>query len=92
MICDWHYKGKQTDFPTLAAFKSDGFRVLGTTWREKETTCNFSQYSANHGADGMIASTWIILGANKLVNNWGDIEQLIHESGNAFSKDFPDAK
>jgi len=38
VICDWHYniRGKQTDFPTLAAFKSDGFRVLGTTWRVKE--------------------------------------------------------
>jgi len=99
VICDWHYLNgrylvKQTDFPTLAAFKSDGFRVLGTTWREKETTVNFSQYAASNGADGMIASTWIILGdkSNKVVGNWSDIEQIIHESGEAFNKDFPDAK
>jgi hypothetical protein len=93
VICDWHYRGKHTEFPTLAAFKTEGFRVLGTTWRAKETTLNFSQYAARHGATGMIASTWIILGAeSKVVNNWGDIEQLIRESGEAFSKDFPDAE
>lgn len=98
VICDWHYLNgryliEQTDFPTLATFKSDGFRVLGTTWRVKETTVNFSKYAASHGADGMIASTWIILGAkdNKfVVNNWDDIEQIIHDSGEAFNKDFPD--
>jgi hypothetical protein len=99
VICDWHYLNgryivEQTDFPTLAAFKSDGFRVLGTTWREKDTTVNFSKYAVSNGADGMIASTWIILGekSNKVVNNWSDIEQIIHESGNAFKNDFPDAK
>lgn len=93
VICDWHYLGTQTEFPTLATFKAEGFRVIGTTWREEETTSNFSHYATTHGADGMIASTWIILGAgNKVVNSWGDIEQLIRESGEAFSKDFPDAK
>lgn len=93
VICDWHYRGELTEYPTLATFKTEGYRVLGATWREKETTVNFSLYAAHHGASGMIASTWIILGAgSKVVNNWEDIEQLIRESGEAFSKDFPDAK
>lgn len=94
VICDWHYEGNMTDFPTLSAFKSDGFRVLGTTWRVKQTTANFSHYAAGHGADGMVASTWIILGdkTNKVVGNWGDIEQLIRDSGEAFNKDFSDVK
>lgn len=94
VICDWHYLGEQTDFPTIDAFNLDGFRVLGTTWRAKDTTRNFSRYAALHGANGMIASTWIILDAkgNNVVNNWDDIERLIRESGEAFMKDFPDAK
>jgi len=42
----------------------------------------------------MIASTWIILGnkSNRVVNTWGDIEQLIRDSSKAFNRDFPDAK
>lgn len=94
VICDWHYRGEQMDFPTIDAFNIDGFRVLGTTWRAKETTRNFSRYAARQGANGMIASTWIILGAkgNKVVNNWDDIERLIRDSGEAFRENFPDAK
>lgn len=92
VICDWHYQGSQSDFPTLAAFRADGFRVLGMSWRERTATQNFSRYAARHGADGMIASTWIILGAkgNSVVNNWDDAVTIIRESGAIFRKEFPD--
>lgn len=88
VICDWHYMGKQTDFPSLVAFKSVGFRVLGATWKNPQTIRNFSRYAATHGADGMIATTWFHVRGKE----WDVVDQIIQVSGEAFLKDFPDAK
>lgn len=94
VICDEQYASEQADFPALEVLRQEGFRVLGATWRMPETTRNFSHYAAAHGYDGMIATTWFIPGSKAAgaVNNWNDLSKIIRESGEAFIKDFPDAK
>lgn len=89
VICDWHYDDKQLAYPSLAAFEREGFRVLGATWKESENIRNFSRYAATHGADGMIATTWYHDPKSK---DWGNVARIIRESGEAFSKNFPDAR
>jgi len=88
VICDWHYNDKQRDFLTVSAFKNDGFRVLGATWKKEKTIQNFSYYAAHHGADGMIATTWFHVQRKE----WDIVNNIIKVSGKIFLKDFPDAK
>jgi hypothetical protein len=94
VICDWHYSGESADFPSLSTLKREGFRVFGVTWRERNTTINFSRFAGMNGAEGMIASTWVVLNSEgkNTVNSWEEVERIISESGAVFSKDFPDAK
>ena len=88
VICDWHYADDQADFPSLAAFRQEGFRVLGSTWKMPKTIRNFSHYAAAHGAYGMIATTWFHVQRKE----WDVVERIINESGVTFRKDFPDGK
>lgn len=88
VICDWHYPDKQPDFPSLAVMKTEGFRVLGTTWRKEITIKNFSRYAAIHNAEGMIATLWHDVQRRK----WNVVEHTIKFSGETFNKDFPDAQ
>jgi len=88
VICDWHYFDDQSVFPTLDVMQKEGFRVLGATWKKENTTLNFSRYAAKHDAHGMIATTWF----HVVRKEWDVVEYIIKVSGEAFSKDFPDAK
>ncbi|MBU1215136.1 MAG: family 20 glycosylhydrolase [Gammaproteobacteria bacterium] len=93
VICDWHYVDEVPGFPSLSAMRQEGFRVIGATWRKHETIQNFSKYAAAHGAIGMMATTWFIPATKSgVVSNWHDLSQIIHASGEAFSRDFPDEK
>lgn len=88
VICDWHYLDEQIEFPSVEALHKEGFQVLGATWEQSNTIRNFSHYAATHGAEGMIATTWSYVQRKK----WDVVGSIIHESGVAFSKDFPDAR
>jgi hypothetical protein len=88
VICDWHYLDDQPYFPSLYMFRQEGFKVIGTTWKKEKTIHNFSLYAAKHGAEGMIATTW----SHVQRKEWDVVERIIRESGEAFRKDFPDAK
>jgi len=88
LICDWHYSDKQSDFPSISAFRNDDFRVLGATWKKEKTIQNFSHYAARHGAAGMIATTWWHVQKKQ----WDKVDRIINFSGKTFLKDFPDAK
>jgi len=88
VICDWHYADDQADFLSLKTFKQEGFSVLGATWKKEKTIRNFSRYAAQHGADGMIATTWFHVQRRK----WDVVERIIRTSGRIFIKDFPDAR
>ncbi|WP_172588504.1 family 20 glycosylhydrolase [Ferriphaselus amnicola] len=88
VICDWHYADKQADFPSLRALRSDGFRVLGATYLDKNTMHGFSQYASQNGGDGMIATLWVY----PMRKDWETTYQIIRESGAVFNRDFPDEK
>jgi hypothetical protein len=45
VMCDWHYGDEQGSFPSMAVMQSEGFRVIGATWKREETTRNFSRYA-----------------------------------------------
>jgi len=88
VICDWHYFGKQSDFPSLNIMQKEGFRVLGSTWKNEKTIRNFSQYAAQHNTYGMMATTWFHVQRKE----WDVVKRIIKVSGETFSKDFPDEK
>ena len=88
VVCDWHYFGDQEDFPSLVVFQNEGFRVLGATWKDEVTTRNFSRYAAEHGAGGMIATSWYHVQKKE----WDVVERIMKTSGEVFLTDFPDEK
>jgi hypothetical protein len=88
VICDWHNFDKQSDFPSLGVMRKEGFRVIGATWKKKNTIQNFSHYAGLNDAYGMMATTWFHVQRKE----WDVVEDIIKFSGEAFSKDFPDAK
>ena len=88
VISDWQYDDKQKEFPSIDAFRRDGFRVLGSTWKREDTIHNFSRYAASHGAGGMVATTWYHVQNRE----WDVVDRIIKVSGETFAKDFPDAK
>lgn len=80
VICDWHYEQEEPDFPSLATFKAEGFRVLGATFERSETIKNFSRYAYTHGAEGMIATIWFHVQRKE----WDIVDDIIKTSGEAF--------
>lgn len=82
VICDWHYFDKQPEFPSSQAFAASGHKVLGATWKNAETTQNFSRYIANMPAngEGMIATTWFHVQRQE----WDLVSNIIKTSGEAF--------
>lgn len=89
VIVDWHYNDRQKDFPSLVAFKKEGFYVLGSTWKKERTIRNFSNYAARNGADGMVSTIWA-----HLMNEDDEevVDRIIRKSGEVFLEDFPDVK
>ena len=88
VICDWHYNDEQSDFPSLAAIRENGFAVLGATWENLPTIKNFSSFARNHGGGGMVATTWFYVQRKE----WDVVRRIIRDSGEIFRRDFPDAK
>lgn len=82
VICDWHYSDKGPNFPSSKYFASNGFDVIGTTWKKEITIKNFSQYvykMDDHGL-GMMATTWWPLQAG----SWRVINKILNISGEHF--------
>ena len=88
VICDWHYFDDQVDFPSLSVMQTEGFRVIGATWKTEKTIRNFSRYGSQHGAYGMMATTWFHVQRKE----WDTVDSIIRLSGEIFIKDFPNAK
>jgi hypothetical protein len=80
VICDWHYYGRQTKFPTLLAFQDAGHEVLGATFKNVETIDNFSRYAAGIGAKGMIATTWYYVP----LKQWEEVRRILDVSAEDF--------
>ena len=80
VICDWHYFDEQTDFPSLSKMQREGFKVIGATWKQESTIRNFSRYAKEHGAYGMMATTWFhVVKKERAIVDW-----IIHSSGALF--------
>lgn len=85
VICDWHYRNHKTKYPTLKTFLDADFETLGATFHTRMITENFSRYAAEHGASGMIATTWYYVQRK----DWLTVERIIRESGSIYSRYFP---
>jgi len=80
VICDWQYAGHGTNFGSLKALHAAGFRVMGATFKNADTISAFSLYAADHGAMGMIATTWFYLPKEE----WPQLRAIIKASGRSF--------
>jgi hypothetical protein len=88
VICDWHYRQNESEFPTMAAMQEEGFRVIGTTFKKEATISNFSEFASKHSAYGMMATSWFYVQRQQ----WDTVDRIIELSGEAFQKDFSDQK
>lgn len=77
IIGDWHYNDTGSEFPTLKAFKDEGFTVLGASWNNKTNIRQFASYAKNNGADGMILTTWYLVAQQK----WDRLQEIISYAG-----------
>ena len=84
VICDWHYFGRRKNYPSLAAFKQEGFSVLGVTWKDNKTTKRFAKFAKANDADGMIATTWWHVQKKE----WDVVDDIIADSGQIFKEVF----
>lgn len=82
VLCVWHYRGDQKDFPTASLLAKDGYKILGATWKLEETVKNYSNYITNmsKNAEGMIATTWYGFTGKKKY----EVHDIIKFSGRAF--------
>ncbi len=82
VMCVWHYRGNEKNFPTALTLANDGYKVLGATWKFPQTTKNYANYIyyLPMNALGMIATTWYGLSGKRkeLIN------EIIEFSGKAF--------
>ncbi len=85
VICDWHYFDGQAEFPSLSTMQREGFRVIGSTWKNQKTIRNFSRYAKTHNAYGMMATTWFHVQRNEMEL----VNRIIQTSGLLFQS--PDA-
>lgn len=85
VICDWHYNDLQPDYPSLTTMQNEGFRVIGSTWKNNTNINNFSRYAGQYGAYGMMATTWFHVRNHE----WDVVNSIIRDSGTAYNKDFP---
>ncbi len=87
VLCDWHYFDRQAEFPSTRVLVDEGFEVIGTVWKRDSTTAAFSAYAAQHGASGMMATSW----AHVQRGEWQVVERIIERAGAAFERDFCEA-
>lgn len=85
VMCDWHYGDEQGSFPSMSVMQSEGFRVIGATWKREETMRNFSRYALSRHAYGLMATTWFHVQRN----DRDLVDWIIRSSGMLFRN--PDA-
>jgi len=82
VICDWHYFDDQDNFQSLSVMQSEGFKVIGATWKTESAIRNFSRYARDNEGYGMMATTWFHVQKKQLeVVDW-----IIRSSGSLFQK------
>jgi len=61
IICDWHYELRE-DYPSIPMFKSKGFRVLPTSFRQVEAVEALIRSSLRHSGDLMLGHLFTVWG------------------------------
>ena len=64
----------------MSVLQSEGFRVIGASWRQRDTIRNFGAFAESQEAHGMMATLWFYVP----LRNWTVIEAIITESARAF--------
>lgn len=83
VLCDWHYHNGS--FSSLGKLKQEGFKVIGSSWKNLKSMEQFSRYAAMNGAYGMMATTWFHVSRRE----WGLVDDVLIQSGAVFLRDFP---
>lgn len=57
VVADWHYSPNE-EYPSVNLFRKHGFEVIACPWYDHRNIYNLSQYAFEHGAGGMMQTTW----------------------------------
>ena len=85
LVVDWHYRDVGENFDSTNTLVSEGFKVIGATWKFDRNIRDFSRYAAANGAIGMLATTWFHTRNEKDAEVVADILRI---SGEAFRANF----
>jgi Glycosyl hydrolase family 20, catalytic domain len=61
ILCDWHYEKRPEGYPSVAYFQEKGYRVLPSTWRDKEAALAMlaeARRGASERMIGHLCTTW----------------------------------
>lgn len=85
ILCDWHYSGKSSEFPTYTYLQKQGFTVWGAVWKDPKNINAFSAYVAKYAqkGEGMIATTWWPF----VIQDIKTIDLILETSSKAFFKE-----
>jgi hypothetical protein len=62
ILCDWHYETRKDGYPSVAYFQEKGFRVLPSSWRNKDAALAMlreARATATPRMLGHLCTTWI---------------------------------
>jgi hypothetical protein len=62
ILCDWHYETRKAGYPSIAYLEQKGFRVLPSTWRNKEAALAMlaeARRGATEKMIGHLCTTWV---------------------------------
>jgi hypothetical protein len=62
ILCDWHYENRPDGYPSVAYFQEKGFRVLPSSWRNKNAALALLEESRRGATERMIGhlcTTWV---------------------------------
>jgi len=84
VIFDWQYYAKGHNFSSTKTFLDEGFVVLGATWKNQKVIDNFTEFSANNNASGMVSTTWFHVQRKE----WDEVEKIMEGSSSMYKKHF----
>ena len=62
IMCDWHYETRPKGYPSLAYLQEKGFRLLPSTWRNKDAALAMlreARSTATPRMIGHLCTTWV---------------------------------
>jgi len=62
ILCDWHYETRPKGYPSIAYLQEKGFRMLPSTWRNKDAALAMlreARASATPRMIGHLCTTWV---------------------------------